>query len=70
MENKVQKCSYDHSLDGTPICGLHREPLIEQSPLPDYQNPPGIGHVTVFVCAVTLETLRRARNLVTRTVTG
>ena len=60
------KCYEAHSPNSdVPICGLHQKPLIEQSLPTADQNPQGLGkgvlryHLTVLVCPVTKETVRR-----------
>lgn len=62
MENKDQQCTVDFLPDNSvPICGLHRKLLTEQTLETANQNPPGLGHLTPYICPVTEQTIWKVK---------
>jgi hypothetical protein len=55
-------CAYDCDNDGMPICRLHRQPLHELG-MHGGQNPPGVGHLTAWICPISHKQVLRAAGM-------
>ena len=55
--NAEPRCLFARAQDGTPVCGKHRKPLLENVGTRTVlgSNPPGLGHFSAWVCPVSQE---------------
>jgi hypothetical protein len=58
----AEKCQVLRQNDGSLYCQIHKSSLVRQSLTGD-ENPPGLGHVSAWVCLPSGNTYMEAQDL-------